>query len=286
MCYSGTFPRGDGGSRFRPYCRLRFARVALSRDGSARTDCHSTRVRHPSPPVCGTSKRHGRRTNRPKIVRTSYFRASVLSILQWPGGCLLWFKRTPKRWLVPIARVVLIGACYGSLYGRSAQCDPSLYYPRIPVLEQWPGKPRDESSVTIASRHCRKHMAYATSRDMTARPSRLMDLDGDRRMIRAFHPVLRSLTKWFRARCHSFPAGCHPPFASVGHARCPIYVIFRGRPLRQFTRPSKNSDYWVLVNRTALPTRVRSTRVETVADNHDRRTNWRARIRSARGRLC
>ena len=41
-----------------------------------------------------------------------------------------------RPWAVPALGLVLVGDLLWFAQGRSAQCDPALYFPRIPALEQ------------------------------------------------------------------------------------------------------------------------------------------------------
>jgi hypothetical protein len=55
--------------------------------------------------------------------------------LGFAGWLLLWFQKTGVFRLFPVLAVFLVGDLLWFDHGRSAQCDPSLYYPKIPALD-------------------------------------------------------------------------------------------------------------------------------------------------------
>jgi hypothetical protein len=200
----------------------------------------------------------------------SYLGSSVLCGLGLAGWSLLWFRRTPQRWLVPLLGFVLIGDLLWFAYGRSAQCDPSLYYPRIPVLEQLaretPG--RIVGFFCLPAQLAQTHNLCNIQGYDGVDPARLMDL-----MASAADPPLHltssSLTVWFRPRVIVSPTDnvrLSPVLDMLGVR----YVIFRGSPPASIHPAFQDFDYWVLVNREALPRAFVPHRVETVANDHDR----------------
>ena len=99
----------------------------------------------------------------------SYAVAAILCALGIAGWLLLGLRTTWRRWLLPAVGALLVADLLWFAYGRSAECDPDLYYPRIPVLEQLskaaPGR--------IIGYHCLpaivgKRNTYATFAAMTA----------------------------------------------------------------------------------------------------------------------
>jgi hypothetical protein len=200
----------------------------------------------------------------------SYLGASVLCGLGLAGWSLLWFRRKPQRWLAPLVGVALFGDLLWFAHGRSAQCDPSLYYPRIPVLEQLANKPPGR----IVGSGCLPAQLSQTVglSDIQGYdgidPSRLMDLmasaaDPD------FQPSLYSLTKWYRPRTTiSAPDNIRlSPLLDMLDVR---YVIFRGPPPPSIHPSLQGFDYFVLVNFNALSRAFVPRRVETIANDHDR----------------
>ena len=52
------------------------------------------------------------------------------------GWFSLWFRKAGRFGLFPVAVICLMADLLWFDYGRSAQCDPALYYPKIPVLSE------------------------------------------------------------------------------------------------------------------------------------------------------
>ena len=59
-----------------------------------------------------------------------------LCALGFLGWLLVWFQKTGRFRLFPVLAIFLMGDLLWFDYGRNAQCDPALYYPRIPVLAE------------------------------------------------------------------------------------------------------------------------------------------------------
>ncbi|MGD0650341.1 MAG: hypothetical protein ABSA97_04250 [Verrucomicrobiia bacterium] len=199
----------------------------------------------------------------------SYLGSAVLCGLGVAGWLLLWFRWTLRPWLVPALGVVLVGDLLWFAYDRSAQCDPALYYPRIPVLEQL----AKETLGRIVGYICLPAQLAQTHglRDIRGvdgiDPARLMDL-----MAIAADPrsprIRYALTQWFVPRATvSPPDGIRlSPVLDMLGVR---YVIFRGSPPASIRPAFQGFDYWVLVNRAALPRAFVPRRVETVANDRE-----------------
>ena len=71
--------------------------------------------------------------------RRSHAVAAVLAALAAAGWWWLWVRARIPRWAFALLGMLLIGELLWFGYGRAAQTDPALYYPRIPVLEQLAG---------------------------------------------------------------------------------------------------------------------------------------------------
>ena len=65
-----------------------------------------------------------------------YAVAAVLCGVGVSGWLFLWARRPGQPRLLPVLATLLMGDLLWFAQGRSAQCDPALYYPPIPVLEQ------------------------------------------------------------------------------------------------------------------------------------------------------
>ena len=66
----------------------------------------------------------------------SYAVAAVLCVLGIAGWLLLGLRAKWRPWLLAGLAALLLADLLWFAYGRSAQCDPALYYPRIPALEE------------------------------------------------------------------------------------------------------------------------------------------------------
>jgi hypothetical protein len=152
-------------------------------------------------------------------------------------------------------------------YGRSAQCDRSLYYPRIPVLEEiaksMPGRIVGFSCLPVA---LAQTQGLDDIRGYDAiDPARLMDvmaLAADPRS-----PVLNySQTQWFTPRVNLQPPdGIQlSPILDMLDVR---YVIFRGSPVSGMHPIFYGDDYWALVNHAALPHAFVPQQVEVITND-------------------
>ena len=162
-----------------------------------------------------------------------------------------------NRWLGRRALAVLLGfAALADLlcfdYGRNPQCDPALYFPKIPALEfiANAGPGRVVGYACLPARFAE----MAGLRDIRGYnaidPERLMNLMG----IAAdpnFTPLPYALTQWYQ------PAGnlrygtitLSPVMDMLGVR----YVIFRGAPPPGVTPAFSSPDYWVVEVSTAMP---------------------------------
>ena len=78
-------------------------------------------------PACGRYKPRS-------FARTAV--AGVLCGLGLAGWLVLWLRVKWRRWFLPLLATLLLADLLWFAYGRPAQCDPALYYPRIPALEE------------------------------------------------------------------------------------------------------------------------------------------------------
>ena len=209
-----------------------------------------------------------------RLVQAWYARAyaagAILCGLGVAGWLMLWFQRRGRFWMAPVLGIFLLGDLLWFGHGRSAQCDPALYYPRIPVLEEVakssPGRivGFDCLPATLAETHGLRDIRGYDAVD----PARLMDL-----MAMAADPgspaVEYALTQWFIPRASFFPPDVIQlsPILDMLGVR---YVIFRGSPPPQIHPAFQGFDYWVLANRAALPRAFVPRQIETVADARER----------------
>lgn len=201
---------------------------------------------------------------------THYLAAATLCVIGVAGWLTLLFRRTVKPWFVVALGGLLIADLLWFASDRSAQCDPELYYPRIPVLEQV----AKANSGRIIGYGCLPAQLGQTHdlRDIrgydSIDPSRLMEvmaLAADSSSPR----VSYALTQWFVPKVTLTPPDgirLSPVLDMLGVR----YVIFRGR-VREGIRPTFHGlDYWVLENRSALPRVFVPGRVETVTVDGER----------------
>ena len=169
-------------------------------------------------------------------------------------------------WFFPVVGTLLVGELLWFGYGRNAQCDPALYYPSIPALEQvakaGPGRFIGNGCLPAAL------SAVCGLRDVrgydSIDPARMIELVNTSSRANALYPAVRG-NAMAGAQGHPEPDGTVrlPPVLDLLGVR---YVIYRGEPPAG-TRPVFQSpDYWVLENRAALPRAFVPRRVEVVAD--------------------
>lgn len=209
-----------------------------------------------------------------QMVQTWYVRAfimaGVLCSLGLAGWLALWLRKTWPTWTIPALGIFLVGDLLWFAHGRSAQCDPALYYPRIPVLEQI-AKSNPARIVgygclpaTLAQIYLLRDIRGYDGVD----PARLMSL-----MALASDPNSETYdytqTQWFvpRMSVSQFGDVKLSPILDMFGVR---YVILRGEPLTNMPPAFQGDDYWALVNNAALPRVFVPRRVETVMDDRER----------------
>src|SRR5438045_2545517 len=201
----------------------------------------------------------------------SYSVAGILCGLGVAGWVLLSSQNVSRPWFVPALAVFLVGDLLWFANDRSAQCDPALYYPRIPVLEEIA---QSTNSRIIGYKCLPATLAQADGlRDIrgydSIDPGRLMAL-----MNLVVDPSFQSnmyryaMTQWFLPRIEFVQDKIKLPpildMLSVG------YVVFRGTPPPSFRPAFQGNDYWALRNQSALPRAFIPRRVEMVTDDHER----------------
>jgi hypothetical protein len=152
-------------------------------------------------------------------------------------------------------------------YGRYPQSDPALYYPRIPVLEQLANAPPGR----IVGYSCLPALLASTHGLQDIRgydpivPGRLLDLvktaADPRSTVFAY-----GLMQWLTPMAVPGPEGDIqlPPVLDMLNVR---YVIFRGAPVPGDHPFLQGPDYFVLLNRAALPRAFIPERVEVVTNS-------------------
>ena len=180
------------------------------------------------------------------------------------GWLILWRRKSPP-WLVPSLGIILTGDLLLFGYGRYSQCDPALYYPRIPVLEQLAKSPPGR----IVGYSCLPALLPSTHGLNDIRgydpivPERLLEVtkiaSDPRSTVFSY-----GLMQWLTPMAMPTPEGGIrlPPVFDMLNVR---YVIFRGASAPGDHPLLQGGDYWVLENRSALPRAFVPQRVEVVA---------------------
>jgi hypothetical protein len=172
--------------------------------------------------------------------------------------------------LLPAIGVVLVSDLLWFAHGRSPQCDPALYFPPVPALEQL----ARSGSGRVIGYHCLPASLASMSalRDVRGYdgvdPQTLVEVlsltaapDSSKRTY--------AETQWLSPAV-SFTAEGNvrlPPLLDMLGVR---HVIFRGAPAPGTHPAFQSPDYWVLVNPNALPRAFIPRRVELATDAGER----------------
>jgi hypothetical protein len=168
-----------------------------------------------------------------------------------------------QKLAVPTLGLLMLGDLLWFAYGRSAQCDPALYFPAIPALEQLHTAPagRMIGYQCLPPRLAEMAGLHDVRGYDAVDPSRFIDL-----MTLAASPESPkpryAQTQWFLPKSQFEPPdGIRlSPVLDLLNVR---YVIFRGTPPPGLKPAFQSSDYWVAVNHSALPRAFVPERVET-----------------------
>jgi hypothetical protein len=193
---------------------------------------------------------------------------AVLCGLGFLGWLIVWFQKTGRFRMFPVLVVLLLGDLLWFAYGRSAQCDPALYYPRIPVF--------DEIAQSIPGRVIGCGCLPASLAMMQG----LNDIRGydsidPARMVALLKTtavpdiaIPYAATQFLVPEGNISPAGT-AQLAPVLDMLGVRYVLFRGSPPQSAKPAFQGDDYWVLVNSNALPRTFVPRSVETVASDYE-----------------
>jgi hypothetical protein len=184
------------------------------------------------------------------------------------GWLWLWFKKSRRSCLFHALAILLLGDLLWFDYGRSAQCDPALYYPKIPVL--------DEVAKSVSGRVVGIYCLHATLSVMQGlNDIRGYDAIDPARMIDLLKLTAEPSDDPSYAAIKSFvPKGNYIPpdgvqLSPILNMLAVRYVIFRGDPPALMHPLFQGNDYWVLVNSNALPRAFVPKSVETVASDDE-----------------
>jgi hypothetical protein len=186
--------------------------------------------------------------------------------------CLVGFRKPLlMRWLFPVTCVGLMLDLIWFTQKRQPQCDPALYYPRIPSLEQTarakPGRVVGYSCLppNLASMAGLRDIRGYDAVD----PASFVELLTSAPQAGTHRSLSYALTENFVPKITFFPNGDIqlPGVLDMLGVR---YVIFRGQPYTNARPLFRSFDYYVVENTIALSRVFIPRRVKVVA-NHDER---------------
>jgi hypothetical protein len=197
----------------------------------------------------------------------SYGVAMALCLVGTGAWLVLWFRGKWRAWLVPLLGGLWLAEMLWFAYGRSAQCDPALYYPSLPVLEQLTRAPPGRMlgcaclPATVSSMAGAREVRGYDSVD----PARLVQLLGLAAEPGVAKPEYAEV-QWFVPRVADGPPReiRLPPVLDMLNVR---YVVFRGSPPPKIVPAFSAPDYFAMVNTQALPRVFVPRRVETETDD-------------------
>jgi hypothetical protein len=159
----------------------------------------------------------------------------------------------PRPWLLPLAGAAWAGELLFAAWDQNPQCDPALYYPPVPALEELAYRPAGR----ILGVYCLPPMlnVFCGLRDVrgydAVDPRRLVELLGtaqDRHIPSPEHAATLNYIPLVPVG----PEGkSHlPPVLSMLNVR---YLVGRGPPPAPLRPIIQQEDYWVWENEEALP---------------------------------
>jgi hypothetical protein len=183
---------------------------------------------------------------------------------------LLAFLARWRWWLTGIAAAVMFADMLWFAHDRASQCDPSLYYPKVPLLEEMA---RNTTGRVIGSGCLPPGLAeVAGLRDVRGYdgvdPSRYVQL----LMLAATPNYTRTAyayVQWMPPILEKLPPDkvkLSPILDLLGVE----HVIFRGLPPAGFSPAFAGDDYWALQNPSRLPRAFVPRHVEVVTDEKAR----------------
>lgn len=196
--------------------------------------------------------------------------AAVLGLMGVAGWLMLWARSVSQRALATVLGVAMVLEMFTFAFGRVPQCDPALYYPRLPVFDALAIKPPG------------RFVGYGCLTASVAQGSGLNDvrgydsIDPGRLTELVLTTIEPNSTVYSYARLQrivqrvelSAPDEMRlPPVLDLLNTR---YVIFRGAPPPNIQPWFRQDDYYVLENRNALARVFVPERVEMIADPTER----------------
>ena len=202
-----------------------------------------------------------------------FFRAlikvDILCALALLGWIVLRIKRCRPTWLFSLFGFFMVGDLIWFASGRNLQCDPALYFPRIPVLQDIarsaPGRVLGFGCLPASLLH------FHGLKDICgydgADPKRLVEL-----VISSADPCMQSQVASYAlvgslipSISLDFPGRLIlPPVLNMLNVR---YVVFQGDTPPDFRPVFQRTGYWVLTNSAVLPRAYIPRRVVTVTND-------------------
>lgn len=195
-----------------------------------------------------------------------YRMTAVFCALGFISWLLIWFQKARSSLFFPVLVILLLGDLLWFDLGRSSECDPALYYPKIPTLREVaqsaPGRVIGVMCLpaSLAVMEGLRDIRGYDSID----PARMVDL------LKASaqpgsEPVYANV-QFLTPKGNPVPPGAiHlAPILDMLDVR---YAIFRGDPIESFHPAYQGNDYWVLVNSNAVPRPFVPKSVEFVASD-------------------
>lgn len=203
----------------------------------------------------------------------AYGVAGALCALGAAGWVILLSRQKWQRVLVPVMACLMTTDLLWFAYGRSAQCDPKLYFPRIKVLEDisksLPGRVVGFTCLpaTLAQTHGLLDIRGYDGID----PAQIVQLTASAATSTSPKHAY-AIMQWFTPEIGlGVPDQLRlSPILDMLGVR---YVIFRGTPPRGFVPHFEHDDYWALINQSALPRAFIPQRIQFVADATERISN-------------
>ena len=193
---------------------------------------------------------------------------AALCGLGFLGWLLLWFQKAGRFRLFPMLVFFLMADLLWFDHGRNTQCDPGLYYPKIPVLDRVaqsvPGRVIGINCLpaSLAMMQGLNDIRGYDSID----PMRMVDL-------------LKMAAKPGRAPRYAITQYLVPEggFSPTGTAQLlPVldmlgvrYIIFRGTPPPSAKPAFQGDDYFIVVNSNAFPRVFVPKSVKTIANGDE-----------------
>lgn len=209
-------------------------------------------------------------------VQASFSRAYVVGGLLALAACACWLllalARTWRAWATTVVGGLMLVDMLWFAHDRSAQCDPSFYYPRVPMLEEIA---KTSTGRIIALQCLPATLAQVAGlRDVRGydgvdplRYTQLVMLGGETNV----NDFVYGRTEWLKPKV-SYPTLSTVKLSPILDLLGVEYQIIRGAVQGAFKPPLSSPDYWALRNPSALPRAFVPRRVENVPDTHLRLT--------------